>query len=251
MNEGKKLVLARGIFTTFVIVAFGLIVVNEKKATIMLPKVKEKINTYIEENYEDITNDINIGDVIYQTPKYTVKITSKENENYFFYIEYDNKEIKDSYEKDYVEGTQLLDKIKNNLKEEIKNEIDEDCEIEIIATLDKYTSQVKERIIKEQNLKELKFYSVNIQLDINNWNEKEITKTISDKIEKYSTNNYNPKYYKITINNKKDINQSIEINNITNDFITNKYKEQIIKDILNDTETPVLKQSKITYKILN
>ena len=251
MNKGEKLVIARGIFTTIIIVLFGLIIVNEKKTTILLPKITEKINTYIEENYKDITDEISIGDIVYEAPKYSVKLTSKKNENYSFYVEYKNKEITDSYKEDYLEGKSFLNKIKENLKEEVKNETNEECDIEIIATLDQYTSQVRERIINEDNLKELKFYTINLQLDIDNWNEKEITKIISNKIEIFSKNNYTPKYYKITINNKKDITQSIEIDNVTNDFLLNKYKEQIIKDILTDTETPLLKQSKITYKYLN
>lgn len=251
MNEGKKLVLARGIFTFFVVVAFGLIIVKEKQATILLPKVKEQINTYIEENYKDITNSINIGDVIYKTPKYTVKVTSKENDNYYFYIDYENKNITDSYQQDYIEGKTLLDNIKNELETEIKNETNENCTINIIASLDKYTSQVRERIIKEDNLKELKFYSINFEIEEEIWNEKEITKSIVNTLKIYNSNNINPKYYTITITNKKDITQSIEITNITNDFITNIYQEQIIKDILNDKNTQLLQTNKITYKYLN
>ena len=251
MNEGKKLVLARGIFTFFVVVAFGLIVVKEKQATILIPKVKEKINTYVEEHYKDIVNDINIGDVIYQTPKYTVKITSKENEDYFFYINYENKNITDSYQEDYIEGKTFLENIKTKLETEIKNDTNQNCNVEIIASLDKYTSQVKERIIKEENLKELKFYSINIELNESIWNEKEITKDIVNTLKVYNNNNINPKYYTITITNNNDITQSIEINNITNEFITNKYQEQIIKDILSDKNTQLLELNKITYKNLN
>lgn len=251
MNEGKKLVLARGIFTFFVVVAFGLIIVKEKQSTILLPRVKEQINNYIEENYKNITNDVNIGDVIYKTPKYTVKVTSKENNNYYFYIDYENKNITDSYQQDYIEGKTLLDNIKNELETEIKNETNENCTINIIASLDKYTSQVRERIIKEDNLKELKFYSINFEIEEEIWNEKEITKSIVNTLKIYNSNNINPKYYTITITNKKDITQSIEITNITNDFITNIYQEQIIKDILNDKNTQLLQTSKITYKYLN
>ena len=251
MNQGQKLVIARGLFTFIITVLFGLIIVNEKKSTILLPRIKNKMNTYIEENYKNISNEIKTGEITYQDQKFSMKITSKENSNYYFYIEYKDKKITDTYQEDYIEGKTFLNTTKEKLENEIKTLTGINCEIKINNTLNNYTSQVKERIIKEDNLKELKFYSIKIDLEINNWNEKEITKEIIKKLNLLKENNYNPKFYTIVINNKKDITQSIEISNITYDFLTNNYNEQIIKDILGDKQTQLITQSKITYKYLN
>jgi len=251
MNERTKLVIGRGIFTFIITVIFGLIIVNEKQSTILLPKVKNKINTYIEENYKDIKDEINIGDVVYESSKFIAKVSSKENEKHCFYVEYKNKKITDTYKTDYIEGKNILDNVKNSLEKQIQDKTNEKTEIKIISSLDKFTDQVKERIIKENDLINLKFYSINIELQINNWNEKEIAKEITNKLLIYYNKQINPKYYTITITNKTDITQSIEISNITNDFINNKYQEQIIKDIINDKNTQLLETYKITYSNLN
>lgn len=63
--------------------------------------------------------------------------------------------------------------------------------------------------------------------------------------------NINPKSYIITINNLKEITESIEIKNIDNDFINNEYKEQILSDIINNKKSDLLDEYNITFKHLN
>ena len=58
MSEQKKLIIGRGIFVFIITVLFGLLIVNEKASTILLPKVKDKMNTYINENYKDIIKQV-------------------------------------------------------------------------------------------------------------------------------------------------------------------------------------------------
>ena len=251
MNEQKKLIIGRGIFVFIITVLFGLLIVNEKATTILLPKVKNKMNNYINEKYKDIMNELNIGDVTYENNDFIMKVSSKINPDYYFLVKYKNKKINDSYQDDYVEGKQLLQKIEKDLETEINNETNSNCEVKIITTLDKFTTKVQERIIKEDNLKELKFYSINFNIEIDEWNYKTITKAITDRIYIYQSKNITPKYYKITITNKKDITQSVEISNITNDFLKNQYKEYIINDIITNNNSQTLQQSKITYKYLN
>ena len=69
MNKRTKLVLGRGIFVFFVTIAFGLIIINEKGNTIMLPKIEKKINEYYEENYKNIENEINKDEIEYKNKK--------------------------------------------------------------------------------------------------------------------------------------------------------------------------------------
>ena len=251
MSKQKKLTFARGIFIFITTVLLGLLVMNEKKSTIILPKVKEKMNEYIQENYKDIINNINISDVSYENNDYIMKVISKNNQDYFFYVKYQDNKINDSYQEDYIEGKQLLQKIAKDLQNEINTETNENCKVEIITTLDKFTTQVKDRIIKEEDLKDLKFYSISFELQISNWDYKTITKEITNKMNNFKSKNIDPKYYKITITNKNDITQSIEISNITSDFITHQYKEYIISDILEGKQTQLLQQNKIKYTYLN
>ena len=70
-------------------------------------------------------------------------------------------------------------------------------------------------------------------------------------INEMNNKNINPKYYKITITDIHDITKSIEISGIDNNFSKNIYANQIINDILNNNDSPLLSEYKIKYKILN
>ena len=244
MNKQKKLLLGRGIFVFIVFVALGVIVFTEKFGSILTPKITKKINNYIEEKYKDL--DLKTNKVTFKNTTYTMKVESKENKNHYFYINYYNKKITDTYKKDYVEGNNLLTHIQTKLKREINNKTNTNCEIEITSTLDKYTKLVQEKIIKEDNLLELKFFIVKKELIIDNWDEETITNKINNFIDKFNKNNITPKSYTITITNKEDLTESIEIKNITN-----KVSKDIIHDIIKDNKSDLLKENKITYKYLN
>lgn len=250
MKKQKQLLFARSIFLFIIVVAFGIILFSEKAGGILIPKAKEKINNYIDTKYKNEKDNFKLGKIKYKNTTYTMKISNKENKNHYFYINYYHKKIKDTYKKDYLEGKTLLNSIKKNLKKEIEKETSTSCEIIILNTLDKYTSPVQNRIIKEDNLKELKFYNLKKEVLIKNWNSKEITEKINKTISMYKENNITPKYYIITITNKDDITESIEIK-LTEDFINISSKEKIINDIINDNNSKILKENKITYKYLN
>ena len=242
MNKQKKLSFERSIFVFIVFVLLGIIVVTEKFGNIMIPKATKKINTYIGENYQDL--NLKKNDVTFKNTTYTMKVESPENKHHYFYIKYYNKKITDTYKKDYLEGKNLLNYLKKELEKEISTKTGSKCEIEINSTLDKYTEVVRERIIKEDNLLELKFFTIKKELTIDKWDEETITNKINNFLDKFS--NITPKSYTITITNKDDITESIEIKNITN-----KVTEDIISDIIKDKKSDLLKENKITYKYLN
>ena len=58
MNKQNKLLLGRSIFLLIIIVAFGLIIVNEKSNELLVPKIDKKVKDYINENYNDIKNEL-------------------------------------------------------------------------------------------------------------------------------------------------------------------------------------------------
>lgn len=242
MNKQKKLLLERSIFILIVFVALGVIVITEKFGNIMIPKASKKINTYVDEKYKDL--NLKTNDVTFKNTTYTMKVESKENKHHYFYINYYNRKITDTYKKDYLEGKNLLNYLKKKLKKEINNKTNTNCDIEITSTLDKYTELVQEKIIKEDNLLELKFYIIKKELVIDKWDEETITNKINNFLGKFE--NITPKSYTITITNKEDITESIEIKNITN-----KVTKEIISDIINNKKSDLLRENKITYKYLN
>jgi len=242
MNKQKKLLLERGIFVFIVFVLLGVIVVTEKFGSIMIPKVTKKMDNYIEDKYKNL--NLKTNKVTFKNTTYTMKVESKENSHHYFYIKYYNRKITDTYKKDYIEGKNLLNYIKNKLEKEINTKTNTNCDIEITSTLDKYTDIVKNKIIKEDNLLELKFYIVKKELIIDKWDDETITNKINSFINKFE--NITPKSYTITITNKEDITESIEIKNITKEL-----SKEIINDIINDKKSDLLEENKITYKYLN
>lgn len=242
MNKQKKLLLERGIFILIVFVLLGVIVITEKFGSIMIPQATKKIETYIENKYKEL--NLKENKVIFKNTTYTMKVESKENKNHYFYINYYNRKITDTYKKDYLEGKNLLTHIKKKLKKEINNKTNTNCDIEITSTLDKYTDLVKEKIIKEDNLLELKFFIIKKELIIDKWDEEIIANKINNFLDKFT--GITPKSYTITITNQEDITESIEIKNITN-----KVSKEIISDIINNKKSDLLKENKITYKYLN
>ena len=250
MKKQKQLLFARSIFLFIIIIAFGVIIFTEKAGKILIPKADKKLNNYINNKYKNEKDNFIIGKTKFKNTTYTIKITNKNNKNHYFYIKYYHKKITDTYKKDYLEGKTILNHIKKSLKKEIENNTNTKCEITILNTLDKYTSTVQNRIIKEDNLKELKIYNLKKELIINNWNSKDISDKISKTISIYKNNNITPKNYIIIITNKNNITESIEIT-LNENFINNSSKEEIINDIIKDNNSEILKENKITYKYLN
>ena len=249
MNKQRRLLYGQALFTILIMVSLTLIIINEKKNIILIPKIEKKIDSYIEENYNDLKN-INKSKITIKNNKYIVKISSKNNKNLYFYITYSNNKITDTYKKDYLEGKTLLNKIEKNLEEDIFNKINIKSKVIIDNKLNNYTDQIKEKIIKE-DIKEIKIYNIETSTNINKWNKNDITNNINTIINKIYSNNYNPKSISITITNNEDITESYKINNLNKDFINNKSNTQIINDIINNKETNLLKENNISFDKLN
>ena len=239
MKKQKKLVLERSIFLLFIIVSFGLIIVNEKKDLIILPKIDKKITDYYNNNYKN-QNIFELKNIKKENNYYLKKVVSTKNNNYYFYIKYHNKKITDTYKKDYLEGNSIL----TNIKKKLEKKLDTKEEIIINKTLDKYTDTVKEKIIKEE-LDNIKFYNIKKELIISNWNSKNINNEIVTSINSILEKGLNPKYYEFIIIDKNELTKSIDITNIEEDF----NNENIIELVLNKKELP--NDITIKYKYLN
>ncbi|MBQ9018932.1 MAG: hypothetical protein IJ097_01300 [Bacilli bacterium] len=251
MNQQKKLIIERGIFTFILFIILGVIVVTEKMGGVLIPKVTKKMNTYIKDNYKQEKTNFIYDEVTYKNTTYKMKVKSKYNKYHYFYIYYYSKKITDTYKEDYLEGKNLLNHIKKTIKKDIKNKTNINCEVEMTSKLNDYTDIVKQRIIKEDNILELKVFKVKKEFIINEWNEESITNTINKYLNKFKDNNITPKSHTIIITNKEDITESIEIKNINEKFIDNSANKEIINDIINNKKSDLLKENKITYKYLN
>lgn len=251
MSKQNKLLIERAIFLLIIFVSFSIIIINEKANIILTPKVDKKIKDYINTNYSEIKQNIIIQDTKYKTNYYETKVISKQNKNYYFYVYYKNKKITDTYKKDYIEGYHLLKHINNDLEKDITNKTKIPCHIKIKHPLNYYTEKVQKRIISEENLLDLKIYSIIANRNTNNWTTEDIIKIIDNLINIYIKNNINPSSYTITITNKKDITEAVEISNIDNNFINNPSKQDIIDAIINKNKENIIKENNIKVKYLN
>ena len=83
-KEQQKLKLQMFVFAIFIFVSFGIIIIKEKSSTILIPKVEEKMNTYLNEKYNE--NELNKSKVTYKTPKYIMKVSDNNNKYHYFYL---------------------------------------------------------------------------------------------------------------------------------------------------------------------
>jgi len=251
MKKEKQLAFARNLFAIIVFFLLLIIVLVEKGRERGIEKATKSIDSYLKTNYQAIEKRIDTEKVTYKNGIYSMKVVSKENKNLYFYIKKDKKKITDTYQKDYLQGNTLLKTLPNKLEKEIKEKTNTSPTVTIISTLDEHITSIQERIIKEENLLELKFYTLKKELLINDWSNEQIVSKIIDTMNTYESQNITPKNYTIVITNKNKITESIEIKNLTTDFIKSLEKEEIIEDIINDNNSKLLKENNITYKYLN
>lgn len=251
MKERNKLTIQMSLLFLVVLVVFGVIIVNEKISPLKIPKVTEKLNIYINDNYKDILNDVDIEKVEYKEMKYQTKLVSKENSNYYFYIYYENKKITDTYKKDYVEGESILNYQKEKIIENIKKKTKATYTITISRTLDKYTDSLREKIITSNKPESLKIYNLEANITVSKFNATHIYKTIKSFNENLTDKNINPKTYTFIITDPDNEEIAVKISNLTSDVIENDDFITIINDIINKKKSNLLSNYDINYEYLN
>ena len=251
MKKQKKLMYVQSLFFLLVFVLLALIVINEKKETILTPKATKKIEEYLETNYTSLKETVETSTPNYQNKSFKMKITNKKNKHHYFYVTYSKRKISDTYQEDYVEGKSLITYLEKEITNEIKEKEKKSIRVTIQNTLNNFTQSVQEKLISEKELLNLKIYTIEEELPIKEWNSKEILKEIETTITKYNKDNITPKNYTFTITDTKEITKSIKIENITEDFIKKEDRLERINDIINNNNSKQLIDSKITYQYLN
>ncbi len=251
MNEQQKLTLKMAILFLIVFVFCGVILVKEKFDILFIPKVEKKFTSYLEENYTSIDAQFKKSKITYENDVFSLKLSSKENKNHYFYITYSRKKIKDTYQKDYVEGASILNYIKTKIKKDILEKTEEDTTIKINKKLNDFTKATQEKILTETDYLTSKIYIIEKEITTNKWNSSTITKYISSFITNLEDNDITPLSYTIIISNENDLSYSIQINNLTPEVIKDNSLQQIIKDILDKKNSNLLEKYSITFKYLD
>lgn len=246
MNEQQKLTLKMAILFLIVFVFFGVIIVKEKFEIIFTPKVEKIFDTYLENNYTSIYSTLKKNKINYKNDTFTLKITSSKNKNLFFYLKYSNKKIKDTYKKDYIEGSSLLKHITKSVENNIFIKTNEHVTVRINRKLNDFTKNAQEKILTEKNYSSLKIYSIEKEFLLDNFSEEIITKNILTFTNSLKELNITPKSYDFIITDSK-LSKTISIKNLTETTLTNDYLPLIIKDILNNNNSDLIKNNNITF----
>lgn len=249
MRQEKRLRLKMTIFYLIIFVSFGVIVLNEKLAPLNINKIDKKFNTYINDNYSEIKDELKKTKTDYKKTKYQLKIINKKNKNYYFYLYYSNKKITSTYKKDYIEGQSILKYLNKKLTKEINTLTNDNYIVTINNKLNDYNTYTKEQIINENNIINLKIYTLSKSIIINNFNDTEIIKELNNMININDKNNINPESYNITLTSKNDNKKEIIIYNITDEIIKSNDINNIINDIINNKKSDIIKKNNITFKI--
>ena len=243
MKQDKKLILGMALLFLITFVSFGTIVVTEKLAPFFTDKIKTKFETYIEKNYKDDKNYLTIGKITYKNQQKKKKISNKKNKNWYFYITYQNKKIKDTYKEDYLEGKTLLTSIERKIEKKVKDELNQKVTITFPLTLNKYTNQIKENLISN-NLKEIKTYDITLTITTPTLTTENINKELEKRIQELYQIDIYPNHYTIKINSKDE---KLTLTNLTEKTMKKEYRTQIINDIINNTNSNIIKENNITY----
>lgn len=243
MNKQNKLTLQMTFFFLFVIVLFGTIVIKEKQNVLFLPKIKKSITNYIASNYKDL--NLIQNKISEKNNVFTMKVTNPINKNHYFYINYSQKKINDTYKTDYFEGKTLLNHLSKKLERKLLEETDKNYIVTFDNTLNNYSSKIQDKLLSE-DIKSLKIYTIEKEY-ICTWNKDEITKKITDTMVSLEKKSFTPKNYTITITNINDITQSVKITNLQNNYNL----PAIINDIINNNKSNIIKENKITFEYLN
>ena len=247
MNEGQKLTLQMAIFFLISFVLLGTLVIKEKQNILFLPKIETSITNYITKKYNEL--DISKSKVIEKDNIFKMKVYSNKNKNHYFYITYANKNITDTYKTDYLEGKTILNHLSNKLEKDIEKKTNKKYEISFDNTLNNYSNKVQNKIL-EENINTLKIYTAEKEI-ATTWDIYTITKKISNTMTTLEKNNFTPKNYTITITNINDITNSIKIYNLKSSLLENNKLHIIINDIINNNQSSIIKENKITYEYLN
>lgn len=247
----NKLIIEMTIFTIFLFIAFGTIIINEKSKEFLLPKIDKKLNQYVQKEYKEIKNDFLIGETKYnmKNSSFEMIIQNKKNKDLYFIISYKNKKIKSSYKKDYLEGRTLLSQLEKDLKKKIVSNQYPNIDIKFTKTLNQYNHSLHDTILSNDDIHTLNIYDISVNVSSKNFHHNELVSTINNFYQYIEKKHYNPRYYHINITNSSNTEEKIEISNLSKKEIMDNTKE-IINGIMTNDES-IKDQFSIDYHYNN
>ena len=199
----NSLMLGQAMLFGIIIIFFGFIIVREKVPTLKSKTVEEDINTYYEENYEDL--DVSKGDLKYNKDdnSYSITYYNKDYEELNFTITSLNNKITDNYKENYVKGKEVLrnasKEILDKYKEIFKNTNFQNIKIEF-KDLDKY-NKAEAIDILEGNIYNTGYYSVSYYVKVDSLDDVYLNNLINSFNSIALSNGLNTNNYSVTFDN--------------------------------------------------
>ena len=199
----NSLMLGQALLFGLVIIFFGIIIVREKVPSIKSKTVEEDINTYYEENYEDL--DVSKGDLKYNKDdnSYSITYYNKDYEELNFTITSLNNKITDNYKDNYVKGKEVLrnasKEVLDKYKEIFKNTNFQNIKIEF-KDLDKY-NKAEAIDILEGNIYNTGYYSVSYYVKVDSLDDVYLNNLINSFNSIALSNGLNTNNYSVTFDN--------------------------------------------------
>ena len=179
-----------------------------------------------------------------------MKVTSKENKNLYFTVKYQNKKISDTYQEDYIEGKTLLTTLSNNLEKKLEEKYKDPYHIKTLSTWNNYNKTTQEKILKNNTIEDVPIYTLEKEI-VTEWTAENMVESILTLHKTLKKDNITPKNYNLTITDKAKVKNSIKIVNLSSSIVESTQLTKILNDILNNSQSEILKTNHISYQILN
>lgn len=252
MDEKQKLSLGMGILFLFVFIFFGSIIIYEKNKEIMIPKASKRLNEYIQREYEDIYNQLKLGKTTYNQKKkqYEVKVKNIDNHHLYFTVSYQNKKFSSTYQKDYVEGSSLIEYYQKQFNSLLnKDQKYHHLSIKFNQKLNKYSHEVYHKLMTNDNVLDLSIYHISCDIKVDHFDSSTISTSILELYQYILSKQLNPKYLNVVITDHHDISNAISIHHLDKSLL-NDQLPVIISSVLKNEENLKDKYG-ITYQYIN
>ncbi len=227
----NRLTLYMGMLYLFVILSFGLIIINEKKPL----QIEKRLNSYVKENYKE---EFNTSKIKKKDKSYYIKLSNKKNKHLYFYVYYKDKKIISTYDNDYKEGKTLNNYMSKYQSKKLRNK---NYKIKYETKLNNYTKSVKEKIINGNY--DVPVYTIYVEETYTDLYTK------LNEINTYiNTIKLTPKNYNITLENKENIKESINIK-ISSDIMNSSLDKVVLS--INNNDKLTLNKLNVKVKYLN
>ncbi len=237
----NRLILGMSLVTLIAIISLGLIIVSEKGNIILLNKINSELDSYIEDNYKDILQDITITDTKFSLDEnsYTKTATSEVNEDLSFEVTYTkDAEIISNYEDNYLKGLSLIEQHEKDINKNF-----DDYYLTVNLDLDQMSDKTKTSFIKKEEINLLPIYTLNIEIIESTFNAEEINTLLKETVKNKPDYNITKYYLKITTTE-----EIIEFSNLNENIINNENFENILSESKDDYKLALDKYNIIVEK---